>query len=543
MEKNNHTQYEKRIQQIECSEQPVLIGEKQQLQRIQFLLSKHMSTRITARKLRELIADSKDDLKLLVIGDVYADKATFINTLLNRHVMPSEYHGVSYVHTIIHYGEKESVTAHFLDGQVAQFSLGQVELFAISDTFSSQMMRSGLDYVDIVLKHDLLKAVTIFDTPSYQKSVFVKESFLKRSQAVVWLANHQFKGLPSERALLARIGQEQKEMLFLLNEDPYNLSSGILEKQDFFGVFKQLSVSFQALQEAVEKDEDALYQSSNFDQLFAYIQMCRLDNEAFSNLIHQRFFEWVDRFILEIRSLVQRDPYLEAYSMLREFMDESDDAVYQSKEQEHKIHELEKTFEQLKKEYHQLETSYQLIEFLKAHTAELPKSKKLIQLYTEYASFVQQYKRGVSQQLFTDPEQKREEVVRYEQQFITYFKEQKSALLHEIQQLFIEIEKQILEIENQSEYRVVRLEKAAKRLQAFDPIVQAKTEITSILEQKTMYEDVPHLLKRIKEINMDYAPVITYFEEKKKQLAVEDVQQKQAVYQDILDELLLEMTY
>lgn len=543
MEKNNHTQYEKRIQQIECSEQPVLIGEKQQLQRIQFLLSKHMSTRITARKLRELIADSKDDLKLLVIGDVYADKATFINTLLNRHVMPSEYHGVSYVHTIIHYGEKESVTAHFLDGQVAQFSLGQVELFAISDTFSSQMMRSGLDYVDIVLKHDLLKAVTIFDTPSYQKSVFVKESFLKRSQAVVWLANHQFKGLPSERALLARIGQEQKEMLFVLNEDPYNLSSGILEKQDFFGVFKQLSVSFQALQEAVEKDEDALYQSSNFDQLFAYIQMCRLDNEAFSNLIHQRFFEWVDRFILEIRSLVQRDPYLEAYNMLREFMDESDNAVYQSKEQEYKIHELEKTFEQLKKEYHQLETSYQLIEFLKAHTAELPKSKKLIQLYTEYASFVQQYKRGVSQQLFTDPEQKREEVVRYEQQFITYFKEQKSALLHEIQQLFIEIEKQILEIENQSEYRVVRLEKAAKRLQAFDPIVQAKTEITSILEQKAMYEDVPHLLKRIKEINMDYASVITYFEEKKKQLAVEDVQQKQAVYQDILDELLLEMTY
>lgn len=543
MEKNNHTQYEKRIQQIECSEQPVLVGEKQQLQRIQFLLSKHMSTRITARKLRELIADSKDDLKLLVIGDVYANKATFINTLLNRHVMPSEYHGVSYVHTIIHYGEKESVTAHFLDGQVAQFSLGQVELFAISDTFSSQMMRSGLDYVDIVLKHDLLKAVTIFDTPSYQKSVFVKESFLKRSQAVVWLANHQFKGLPSERALLARIGQEQKEMLFVLNEDPYNLSSGILEKQDFFGVFKQLSVSFQALQEAVEKDEDALYQSSNFDQLFAYIQMCRLDNEAFSNLIHQRFFEWVDRFILEIRSLVQRDPYLEAYSMLREFMDESDNAVYQSKEQEYKIHELEKTFEQLKKEYHQLETSYQLIEFLKAHTAELPKSKKLIQLYTEYASFVQQYKRGVSQQLFTDPEQKREEVVRYEQQFITYFKEQKSALLHEIQQLFIEIEKQILEIENQSEYRVVRLEKAAKRLQAFDPIVQAKTEITSILEQKTMYEDVPHLLKRIKEINMDYASVITYFEEKKKQLAVEDVQQKQAVYQDILDELLLEMTY
>lgn len=543
MEKNNHTQYEKRIQQIECSEQPVLVGEKQQLQRIQFLLSKHMSTRITARKLRELIADSKDDLKLLVIGDVYANKATFINTLLNRHVMPSEYHGVSYVHTIIHYGEKESVTAHFLDGQVAQFSLGQVELFAISDTFSSQMMRSGLDYVDIVLKHDVLKAVTIFDTPSYQKSVFVKESFLKRSQAVVWLANHQFKGLPSERTLLARIGQEQKEMLFVLNEDPYNLSSGILEKQDFFGVFKQLSVSFQALQEAVEKDEDALYQSSNFDQLFAYIQMCRLDNEAFSNLIHQRFFEWVDRFILEIRSLVQRDPYLEAYNMLREFMDESDDAVYQSKEQEYKIHELEKTFEQLKKEYHQLETSYQLIEFLKAHTAELPKSKKLIQLYTEYASFVQQYKRGVSQQLFTDPEQKREEVVRYEQQFITYFKEQKSALLHEIQQLFIEIEKQILEIENQSEYRVVRLEKAAKRLQAFDPIVQAKTEITSILEQKTMYEDVPHLLKRIKEINMDYAPVITYFEEKKKQLAVEDVQQKQAVYQDILDELLLEMTY
>ncbi|MEK4137673.1 dynamin family protein [Kurthia sp. FSL E2-0154] len=543
MEKNNHTQYEKRIQQIECSEQPVLVGEKQQLQRIQFLLSKHMSTRITARKLRELIADSKDDLKLLVIGDVYANKATFINTLLNRHVMPSEYHGVSYVHTIIHYGEKESVTAHFLDGQVAQFSLGQVELFAISDTFSSQMMRSGLDYVDIVLKHDLLKAVTIFDTPSYQKSVFVKESFLKRSQAVVWLANHQFKGLPSERTLLARIGQEQKEMLFVLNEDPYNLSSGILEKQDFFGVFKQLSVSFQALQEAVEKDEDALYQSSNFDQLFAYIQMCRLDNEAFSNLIHQRFFEWVDRFILEIRSLVQRDPYLEAYNMLREFMDESDNAVYQSKEQEYKIHELEKTFEQLKKEYHQLETSYQLIEFLKAHTAELPKSKKLIQLYTEYASFVQQYKRGVSQQLFTDPEQKREEVVRYEQQFITYFKEQKSALLHEIQQLFIEIEKQILEIENQSEYRVVRLEKAAKRLQAFDPIVQAKTEITSILEQKTMYEDVPHLLKRIKEINMDYAPVITYFEEKKKQLAVEDVQQKQAVYQDILDELLLEMTY
>lgn len=543
MENNNCTQYEKRIQQIDYSEQPVSIGEGKQLQMIQFLLSKHMSTRITARKLRELIADSKDDLKLLIIGDVYADKASFINTLLNRHVMPSEYHGVSYVHTIIHYGEQESVTAHFLDGQIAQFTLDQVELFAISDTFSSEMMRNGLDYIDIVLKHDLLKAITIFDTPSYRKSVFVKESFLKRSQAIIWLANEQFKGLPSERALLARIGQEKKQLLFLLNEHEQQSSSKIIEKKDFFGYFQQLSVSFTALQEAIVQDEDQLYQSSNFDQLLEYIKQCRLDEQAFEELMHERFFEWVDRFILEIHALTQRDPYLEAYMMLKEFMEESDRAVYQSKEQEQKMHNLEKEFDQLKRDYQQLETAHQLVEFLKKQVSTMPKSKKVIEMYMEYEEAVRHYKRGISQQLFTDAEQKKENVMQLEQLFITTFEEQKTEILHEIQQRFIQIEKQILEIENQSEYRVVRLEKAVKRLQAFNPIVQAKTEIIAILEQKTSYEEVPHLLKRMQQVNMDYTPVITYFEQKRKELVVEDIQQKQAVYKDVLDQLVLKLTY
>ncbi|MBQ0140634.1 MAG: hypothetical protein KBT36_15225 [Kurthia sp.] len=533
------SRYEQRINLINCEEFKVEIGKETQLQSIQKNLRKYTHTRSTAKKLAEIIEDSNDDLKVLLVGDVHSNKSIFINELLNRQIMPIEYHGISLVNSIIRFGEIEGVTAHFFDGQVANFGLDQIELFAVSETFSSQIMREGLDHLDIVVNHELLKKITLFDTPSYRKSVFVKENFLSRIQAAVWVVNRPFRGLPSERALLTKLEQNNKELVFLVENS--NESKPLIEETPFYNRFLKLSFSLEKLKQANELDDDALYDQCNLNELLSFFSEVRLSEEKFNEVIIKRFFEWVDRFICELTSITSRDPYAEAYGILKEFKDFHLDFIESFNEKKSEIIGLQQRLVDIKKTYQSLEIGHQLMKFLSENELDdQPSIKKLMKLQENYEQELRQYRRN-HKTISEDQQYAFKSLRSIEEKLHAEFEKRKMEIFHSVQHKLIYIENKILEIQTQSEYKVVRLQRASKRLTAFNPVAEAKNQTFQLLNELNATEESNNLTVRLKNVNFDYQKLLDFYDENKSKLSIpqETTENTQSIYKDVLEKIQL----
>lgn len=540
------SQYGQRINLINNQEFKVEIGENNQLQSIQSKLQKYTHTRSTAKKLAEIIEDSNDDLKVLLVGDVHSNKSVFVNELLNRQVMPTEYHGISLVNSIIRYGENEGVTAHFFDGQIASFSLDQIELFTVSETFSSQIMREGLDHLDIVVNHELLKKITLFDTPSYRKSIFIKENFLVRSQATVWLVNRPFRGLPSERALLTKFKQNNKRLLFVVeNQNGESAIDTFIENNSLYNYFDKLQFSLEKLKQANEKDESVLYETANFSELLNYFVQSRLSEEKFIQTIISRFFEWVDRFILEINNLCLRDPYAEAYIILKEFKEYNLDFIEYFASKNSEIIELKTKLAQTKKNYQELETGHQLMMFLTEEELDTQENiSKWIKLYEKYETDLRQYRRKYKI-ISEDQQFARKSLDVLKEKLQNLYENAKLDIFHVVQHKLIFTENKILEIQTQSEYKLVRLQRATKRLIAFNPVAEAKIETINLLKEFKVFDESKNLIERLEKIEFDYQKLIDFYEEKKRHIVILEDSNKnsQSIYKTILENIKLTENY
>lgn len=534
------SQYEQRINLINQQNFKVEIGKANQLQAIQKNLRKYTQTKSTAKKLAEIIEDSNDDLKVLLIGDVHSNKSVFINELLNRQIMPVEYHGISHVNSIIRYGEQEGVTAHFFDGQVANFSIEQIELFSVSETFSSQIMREGLDHLEIVINHELLKKLTLFDTPSYRKSIFVKDNFLSRIQAVVWIINRPFRGLPSERALLTKLEQQDKELLFLIeNQLNSKEEQSFVEDKPFYSRFKKLAFSLEQLKQANELNDPSLYDQCHFNELLTFFSDVRLSEEQFNQVMVKRFFEWVDRFIRELANICLRDPYAEAYGILKEFKEYHLDLIAFFNEKRSEINKLQQQLDNLKNGYQTLETGHQLMKFLTDYALdEQQVIKKFIKQYECYEQDLRQYQRK-HKTISEDQQYALKSLRLTEEKLFNEFTKNKMNIFRHVQHKLIYIENKILELQTQMEYKVVRLQRASKRLIAFNPVTEAKNQTLQLLKGLNVSDESKELSNRLEQVKFDYQQLVDFYESNSSKLLIPPKKSlnSQSIYKDVLENI------
>ncbi len=138
----------------------------------------------TAKHLNRIIQDANNQTMLLIVGKERVGKTTLVNGLLGRSVLPVNDKNPTGVNTFLRYGEQEEVKAYFLDGVVAVFDMSKLELLTTGDTFASQILREHLDYLEVYLKNDLLKSVTIIDSVSLEagsgEMAYFSESLINR---------------------------------------------------------------------------------------------------------------------------------------------------------------------------------------------------------------------------------------------------------------------------------------------------------------------------------------------------------------------------
>ena len=185
------------------------------------LLAKNSYVKETTKVLHYIIQDASNSTMVLLTGMAGAGTTSLVNALLGRTILNAKIGDTSGVTSIICYGEKEEVRAYFLDGQVASFDLGQVELFTSLNTSSAQILREGLDFIEIYVRHDLLKFITlILSTPSHisgNNTAYIKESVIKRADDVFWVLKYNQKMVQEEINFLNSLKEKNFVPLGILN--------------------------------------------------------------------------------------------------------------------------------------------------------------------------------------------------------------------------------------------------------------------------------------------------------------------------------------
>lgn len=161
----------------------------ERLKPLEVILSQNSYVHDVTSRLNRLIEDAENEQLLLIIGKERVGKTSLINALLGRQLLAVHTAFPTSANTFIRYGEEECIKAIFLDGMVATFDLGKLELLSSSDNFGAQIIREHLDYLEVYVKHDILRDVTIVDTTSLEVSASNTAFF---SPAIVDRVDHIF---------------------------------------------------------------------------------------------------------------------------------------------------------------------------------------------------------------------------------------------------------------------------------------------------------------------------------------------------------------
>lgn len=307
----------------------------QQLKNLHRLIKETSYVKRSAQILSIIIDDTKQPKKVLVLSRDSEWQATFINTQLQRPLMPLLFEGDAVSTSVIRHGLEERLDAHFLDGQVASFELRHLALFTSMASEGAHLLQEALDYVDVFLNEPLLEQVSLIDVPAMPKdhALFIPPSVLRRADDIYWLLEDTDM-TPSEKRLVKRLAKMG---------------------------FQPLAISKEPL-----AFEDSPFRTIIAETETAMIQETLRENEQYNKVriakLADRLLQWLERFYTEISNLLQRDPYLEARQQLeREIAQLEQGPSHDSEE----FGALKQRANRLVTQYTKAQTLYQVVQFIK----------------------------------------------------------------------------------------------------------------------------------------------------------------------------------
>ncbi|MGE7837196.1 dynamin family protein [Viridibacillus arvi] len=343
------------------------------LKSLNMILSTNTYVKGTNKVLTRIIEDAQNQTMILLIGMTGAGKTSLVNALLKRTVLSTVMAKATAINTIIRYGQTEEVKAYFLDGQVASFDLDKVELFTTSDTFSAEILRENLDYIEVYVNNELLKKVTLIDTtplePSGDESAYVKESILNRADDLYWIFNCNSKPTQGELKLLGKFHERNVKPLAIINaidihETAYE--QFIADQNKLLSPYfrKIMGISVRDAEVAVATDDEVKWNQSKFELLLEEIENSHANQTDRVYLIMERFIKWLKRFQTEMELIPQREPYITAYNLLVQNQIGKQKASERTEIENQKLISYEKEYRKASVVFKDVQTLYQLIQVI-----------------------------------------------------------------------------------------------------------------------------------------------------------------------------------
>ncbi|UNT57376.1 dynamin family protein [Lysinibacillus capsici] len=366
-----------------------------QLRHLYGIIVQNTYVKDTAKHLNRIIQDANNQTMILIVGKERVGKTTLVNGLLGREILSVDDQHPTSVNTFIRYGEQEEIRAYFLDGVVAVFDLSKLELLTTGDTFASQILREHLDYLEVYLKNDLLKSVTIIDSVSLEagggEMAYFSEALMNRVDEIFWVLRAGSMAMDAELLLIETLKNKGVEPLCVINgiDDEEHATAFMESEQQRIGHLMSDFIGISAINALVAKQTDSheLWQKSQYDQLIAHIHRVAENSDKKTYAILIRFLQWLERFRFELTVIPQRDPFQSAVENIEKYAGDTQYEYSRYQRDLAIVKEYEQEYEQVANTFKQVQTLYQLLQTIAQHDY-LQDSK--VEEFTEIAVHYQQ---------------------------------------------------------------------------------------------------------------------------------------------------------
>ena len=229
------------------------------------------------KRMDETIENITAPLLIMVMGEFSTGKSSFINALVEKEVAIVGATSTTAVITKLCYGLEDRITVFFQDGTQKNYSVEDFEVLTVESEETIELRRN-IDFVERALPLEMLKSMTIIDSPGLnslnQSHEETTRRFMDKSDTVIWLFDAHEPCKPTEFDAMKRLNPRLSPLVLVnkmdsLNEDegdsPEKILSDIgrklrnnrLEIQDIIGISAKLA--FQGKQ---SNDEKALSESN-----------------------------------------------------------------------------------------------------------------------------------------------------------------------------------------------------------------------------------------------------------------------------------------
>ncbi|MBR6755324.1 MAG: SEL1-like repeat protein, partial [Peptococcaceae bacterium] len=141
--------------------------------------------------LREIIKNVQAPLSLMVMGAFSTGKSTFINALLGKEVVSMAVLPTTAVVTKLCYGFEDRVTVFFKNGEAKEFSSDDFARLTATTDDGRDSIHNQIDYVERAMPLDILRQVTIIDSPGLNsmndEDTDATNRFVNNADTVLWM--------------------------------------------------------------------------------------------------------------------------------------------------------------------------------------------------------------------------------------------------------------------------------------------------------------------------------------------------------------------
>ena len=224
-------------------------------------------------KLWEISEQASRPLLVMIMGEFKTGKSTFINAILEEEILKPDVTPATAVVSMISYGEERNVIAHFRDGNTKQYSYEELKNITAEGDDSKKDLRNNIKYVELFIPKEILKRITIIDTPGLnvdnQLHIQATKEFMNEADMVFWVFAYGKAASRTEVAAISELSKRLKPMAIInrideIDEEEESLEEIIQEIKkrlkeyvdDIIGVS-----SYLAKKGLLENDQEALSQS------------------------------------------------------------------------------------------------------------------------------------------------------------------------------------------------------------------------------------------------------------------------------------------
>ena len=345
----------------------------ERLKPLHVILAQNSYVKDTSRRLKRLIEDAENQMMILILGKERVGKTTLINGLLGRELLSASNTHPTSTNTFIRYGEEECVKAVFLDGMIATFDITKIELLTTSDAFIGQIIREHLDYIEVYLKHDLLKEATIVDSTALEigadNSAYFSQSLISRVDEIFWVLRSGSIATDAEIKFLNKLNVLGIKPYFIINAIDHfegNISDFMNAEKGRYGEQIEAMFGVSALKaiEARKTNNTQLLIDSHYTELTQLIQQLVKNQQKKTRHITERFINWLTRLRKEIELIPEREPYLSAVQSIEKFGNDTGFEFSRQQRDMAIISSYEEEYRHVSEVFKGVQTLYQLLQVL-----------------------------------------------------------------------------------------------------------------------------------------------------------------------------------